>query len=941
MGAIKDNARSTFADGPIGYPLNPSKAEIRQLFDLVDDEIVDAQTAVEGAAAGLVLRPNWAALVATPGTRTGQPGRVPSTDNGTHTDPVIGGTVANSGDYAWSTSPVGWRRVSDVIDANAIDAKKADRTLVGKRSNARLVLNRPIIVDIANVHGGGSAIYIPISGSYGNATDGTIFTLALTPDSKLTEYSKVTIPESGNIVTLYYDSVDLSVKSAVSPTLAPIDPDRYFHLVSVSGYSGTNRGSGGIISDYRVVNTRAFGASIAGCDRAVAYDRSNFVLFIPTLRLYDANGGALTLSPPTGSYYREITLPSSGSSYFVYIDMADLRANGPTSATAVKVVQGYGGFPSINREGAADILLLGQGFTQGFTPAAGVRFANVVSNEFGSGKEDNDFAERIFSNTAAVNLVNSASTALGFTRGFQGSAGSVYYGGYFEQPSRSGAIFARFFLETDTAGNFGDPRAYLFRRNADGTTSYVLAVLTLIKDGPTFREYHVSQRLPSADVFFGMWVGTDAPANNVRVFGLQFALNPNADLFISPLDYPRKRDSVSSRLQALEAGSSGIGGKPFLPIIPTWMSFVEGRPYPIFLDEIFGYASHGRFAATFSSRGAVAKPPYVIEGNVGTLELDATRLSASTLISFRDRSDSAEAPSQVVYQVQTKTVGLTAVAALNKRVLMIGDSLTEYNGTSVQAIARLQAMGATITSIGTSTMTSEIPGDTSTFPGEGRAVAKYADYINKNTDRMTPVAVGGEAAYQALSVTDKRFKNPFAKVPTTDDQTNRADMIYNRYIFDLRFFLNRFTLPDPDVVVINLGRNDLSAYTDANADNAVGDVLAGASVMIRQTRAALPSAKILVVWNSLGRYTQARWENRERPALQALISFIRNLGDSNVHLVPIYCTVSRDAGFQYTLTLDHATGMNTAVVSDGRHYNEYGASLAGEVLAQHIAGAFV
>lgn len=51
----------------------------------------------------------WAALNAIPGTRAGQPGRVTGPDAGTHTDPVVGGTKANIGEYAWSEAPAGWQ----------------------------------------------------------------------------------------------------------------------------------------------------------------------------------------------------------------------------------------------------------------------------------------------------------------------------------------------------------------------------------------------------------------------------------------------------------------------------------------------------------------------------------------------------------------------------------------------------------------------------------------------------------------------------------------------------------------------------------------------------------------------------------------------------------------------------------------------------------------
>gem|GEM_PF-6718286 len=54
----------------------------------------------------------WAALSAVTGTRQGQKAEV-NGDVGTHTDPVVGGTVSNSGLFAWSTSPAGWQRMAD------------------------------------------------------------------------------------------------------------------------------------------------------------------------------------------------------------------------------------------------------------------------------------------------------------------------------------------------------------------------------------------------------------------------------------------------------------------------------------------------------------------------------------------------------------------------------------------------------------------------------------------------------------------------------------------------------------------------------------------------------------------------------------------------------------------------------------------------------------
>jgi hypothetical protein len=73
---------------------------------------VAAEAARDTTYANARAAPTWAALAAiSSGLAAGERGEVFGADAGTHTDPVVGGTVANEGIYAWSTSPAGWRRL--------------------------------------------------------------------------------------------------------------------------------------------------------------------------------------------------------------------------------------------------------------------------------------------------------------------------------------------------------------------------------------------------------------------------------------------------------------------------------------------------------------------------------------------------------------------------------------------------------------------------------------------------------------------------------------------------------------------------------------------------------------------------------------------------------------------------------------------------------------
>lgn len=97
---------SAWPDGPSSDPIEPDKAQIRQVG-------VTIQAAVDAleVSGDTITRKTWAQLAGINGTRLGQRGYVES-DSGTHTDPVVGGTVQNNGIYAWSTSPAGWQWMS-------------------------------------------------------------------------------------------------------------------------------------------------------------------------------------------------------------------------------------------------------------------------------------------------------------------------------------------------------------------------------------------------------------------------------------------------------------------------------------------------------------------------------------------------------------------------------------------------------------------------------------------------------------------------------------------------------------------------------------------------------------------------------------------------------------------------------------------------------------
>lgn len=98
--------------------------------------IADAAAASASKAKNTVPFATYASLAATTGMAAGDRATVQSTDGGTHTDPVVGGTVNNSGLYQYSASPAGWQRLSDLDSVAAANSAATATTAANAALNA-------------------------------------------------------------------------------------------------------------------------------------------------------------------------------------------------------------------------------------------------------------------------------------------------------------------------------------------------------------------------------------------------------------------------------------------------------------------------------------------------------------------------------------------------------------------------------------------------------------------------------------------------------------------------------------------------------------------------------------------------------------------------------------------------------------------------------------
>ncbi|MDW9588658.1 SGNH/GDSL hydrolase family protein [Sinorhizobium meliloti] len=275
-----------------------------------------------------------------------------------------------------------------------------------------------------------------------------------------------------------------------------------------------------------------------------------------------------------------------------------------------------------------------------------------------------------------------------------------------------------------------------------------------------------------------------------------------------------------------------------------------------------------------------------------------------------------------------------APASLNTAsILMIGDSITNR-----QMAARLNvaaaAKGYTLTFIGTlnGAGIGQISSDVTGPLGEGREGWEFGDFTYSVTDRVSIVAPGAEATYLASDKATKQTQNPFLRVATGGDDPS---VVRNGNVFDFDFYLDRFTLADPDVVFIGLGTNDIRDLNSPDLGPAITD---GLTIMCGQIQAARPGTKIVIWFPPASRSSDRDtvWSEYVE-VLSRQIKFVRDQADVDIRLLPTWAMASQEVGFALETGSTSDLGVQTASLSDTVHLSAFNIARVSEVLAAAAA----
>jgi lysophospholipase L1-like esterase len=429
-----------------------------------------------------------------------------------------------------------------------------------------------------------------------------------------------------------------------------------------------------------------------------------------------------------------------------------------------------------------------------------------------------------------------------------------------------------------------------------------------------------------------VWQSIVVPAGRttiVKATAFAYALG---DTDPGPLDWkdwdPWQVNSHASRINALElvVPTPAQMADPLL-LIPSSYHLVQGRPLTLYKHGLSETRERNPYEIEFVGANAGGDQAF-IEYVQRQINLDGARLSGNGAVYGRIGDDE-----DTIFKRPLTFYSSPAAKTGSPKILTIGDSLT-YRGTLSRMAAKLTAAGVTPTYIGTVQ-------DVGGVLGEGRPSWEFSDYTRRhlvvNSDGTAPSypvdAAGGDgivttvAQYLALSESlgtsyAARWQyNPFIRPSVGGDP---ADFSKNGYIFDMRFYLDRFSLADPDIVLVALGTND-TASNPGHSGDATGtplvNITEGLNIMYTQIRAALPDAHVGIVLN--GFPGRALW-GKFLPALKYILQTYGGREAENIWLLPVYSAQDTKTLYGITVSATDDLGTQKGALLDWVHTDAIG-----------------
>ncbi|MEO7470394.1 MAG: hypothetical protein ABIV36_25615, partial [Sphingobium limneticum] len=795
--------------------------------------------------------------------------------------------------FQYFTGEVRGLRGPGLTGAQAVDVANAlapDRPIIETSGFGQLIL------DATGMYGGGAAVYAPLLPQYLRASAmafaGTLTPVNADAGGQMAGYARlpITAPNDTLMRVVYNLDANIWVLLPAATAIAY----RYITVgLFVSGQARVSPQNGARWSQPEHLTSK----SIVLPRNIMAVDGGQ--IWIPR-----------SFIVPLGQAGYDDVTPSDGSHFFVqsistndvvrrHLYDKSIKRGGGTYQVSVRSVDGV----TAPLSDQADIAILATS-VNGIVTAPDFQVVGdggippvENQNPYALGS-DVDAMPRRYLNTVPTDITSTDLRSMGITRGHwdPSSTNSAYVGlDFSKRPEIGQRFFARIYLESTQAGSFGGvQQAYFFYNNG---ANFVTEYATFLRQiSPTVREYGVWHTV-TRDDYESFWVGADASGQTVyrvKVAGLQHHCSDTPALWIRRNDYPRALNMAYPDTMFASAGRAL-------------------RFYPRSICKLRADQEDARFTVASLKTGGVSDQEFAAS-DTAEIVIDPDRLGTTGTISARPYA-SSEVCNYLPVNILIGPKASTGVVRFHS----LGDSITNRE-QPMRVGKSLAARGLTVSAIGTMQNGGGGTNAAPTWGGEGREGIEWADYIYEDMTYANPLPVGQEAAYRAMTDEQKRVYNPYIRPSQAGD--NPA-YIFNGYIFDFRFYLNRFGLADPTHALVQLGRNDVTLRDPAVT---MEQMKRGFAVIYSQMRAACPTMHIGFVQAGEARSSgnSTDWSTDHFNMICALMTLIearRTIGDTRVWFVPAYAHMSPDAG--WTLSSARATdtdsNMITAVVDDYAH----------------------
>jgi hypothetical protein len=275
-----------------------------------------------------------------------------------------------------------------------------------------------------------------------------------------------------------------------------------------------------------------------------------------------------------------------------------------------------------------------------------------------------------------------------------------------------------------------------------------------------------------------------------------------------------------------------------------------------------------------------------------------------------DGSKFADLPLEV-FSASKTDLATETIALLN-----VGDSIM-YRGGGAQLKFWLDTWAPALSLSFIGTLTGEDDLGESGQLGEGKPGHCLGDLTYAFTNRVSPLAPGDEAAYLAMSVTDKRLKNPMLRASTGGDD---PEDIVNGYVLDFEFYRTRWAvdLATPTILLNEYGRNDISNLPD---DAVYQHFYDNDMLIYRRWFADYPTAPVVRVLPNTARDHEEDylWQKRGVQAMKGILEARAVAiagGMTNILFVPAGAAHSIDGGFDLTPPLETPDGFTGAYIRE-------------------------